>query len=48
MTIRYVLLEGPVVLREGKVEALGAVDSWAQLGGGVSLGAGADFEEGGA
>lgn len=28
--------------------ALGAVDSWAQLGGRASLGAGADFREGGA
>lgn len=33
---------------EGRGGALGAVDSWAQLGGGVSLGTGADFGEGGA
>lgn len=36
---------------EGRGGALGAVDSWAQLAGGdggVTLGAGADFGEGGA
>lgn len=50
MVIRYLLSKQPLWFwpRESRGRALGAVDSWAQLGEGVSLEAGADFREGGA